>query len=131
MHSTACWSEQMCVPCTKNDLILMTAERDGLGSQLLDVQQDCITAERQLAEAQKYEHDTVLALKRMQNEREAALEALEKAEDVISLLRGSMNIGVVQVPPPIADTELLYALKDAVAAYDRILHGSNDGGDLL
>lgn len=51
MHLATCWSEMMCVPCTQNELTLMTAERDGLGSQLLSVQQDCITARRQLAEA--------------------------------------------------------------------------------
>ena len=51
----------------------------------------------------------------------AALEALEEAEKVINILRPSMNLGVVQVPPPIQDADRLYALKDAIKAYDAIL----------
>ena len=34
----------------ENNLALMTAERDGLGSQLLDVQQDSIAARKELRE---------------------------------------------------------------------------------
>ena len=52
MHLATCWSEMMCVPCTKNKLMLMTIERDGLGGQLLGVQQDCIVTRRQLADEQ-------------------------------------------------------------------------------
>ena len=51
----------------------------------------------------------------------AALEALEEAQKIVDILKPTMNLGVVQVPPPIQDHDRLYALKDAVNAYDAIL----------
>ena len=52
----------------------------------------------------------------------AALEALEEAQKIVDILKAhGMNLRVVQVPPPIVDHERLYALKDAVNAYDAIL----------
>lgn len=56
----------------------------------------------------------------------AALEALEEAQKIADILRPTMNLGVVQAPTPIEDTDRLYALKDAVAALDRILRGSKE-----
>lgn len=51
-----------------------------------------------------------------------ALEALEEAHKVVSILKAcGMNLKVVQVPPPIIDHKRLYALKDAINAYDAIL----------
>jgi len=44
----------------------------------------------------------------------------EQARKIVGVLKeNGMNLGVVQVPPPILDQERLYALKDAVRAYDR------------
>ena len=51
----------------------------------------------------------------------AVVEALEEARKIVSILKPTMNLGVVQVPPPIVDQERLYALKDAVRAFDAIL----------
>ncbi|KKN01647.1 hypothetical protein LCGC14_1125800 [marine sediment metagenome] len=52
----------------------------------------------------------------------AALEALEEAKKIVDILKAhGMNLRVVQVPPPIVDHKRLYALKDAVNAYDAIL----------
>ncbi len=47
--------------------------------------------------------------------------ALEEAQKIVDILKPTMNLGVVQVPPPIIDHERLYALKDAINAYDAIL----------
>ena len=44
----------------------------------------------------------------------------EQARKIVTILKANgMNLGVVQVPPVIQDTDRLYALKDAVAAFDR------------
>lgn len=46
----------------------------------------------------------------------------EKAGKVVEILKAhGMNLGVVQVPPPITDTERLYELKDAVRAYVEVI----------
>ena len=51
VHSSKCWSEMMCVPCTNDKLKLMAAERGGLASKLLDVQREAVEVqdERDLA----------------------------------------------------------------------------------
>ncbi len=54
-------------------------------------------------------------------ERAAALEALGAAQKIVDILKPTMNLGVVQVPPPIQDHDRLYALKDAINAYAAIL----------
>ena len=58
----------------------------------------------------------------------ARLEAANAAAvKIVSILKANgMNLGVVQVPPVIQDTGRLYALKDAVAAFDAVL---SDGGE--
>ena len=44
----------------------------------------------------------------------------EAARKIVAILKANgMNLGAVQVPPVIQDTDRLYALKDAVAAFDR------------
>ena len=52
------------------------------------------------------------------------VEALEEAQKIVDILKPTMNLGVVQVPPPIQDHDRLYALKDAINAYDAILGDS-------
>ena len=47
--------------------------------------------------------------------------ALEEAQKIVDILKPTMNLGMVQVPPPIQDHRRLYALKDAINAYDAIL----------
>ena len=51
---------------------------------------------------------------------------LEEAQKIVDILRPTMNLGVVQAPTPIEDIDRLFALKDAVAAFDRILRGSKE-----
>ncbi|KKL52717.1 hypothetical protein LCGC14_2282640 [marine sediment metagenome] len=68
--------------------------------------------------------DDVLAWR---DERDRYKALAQTAEQVVKILRGSLNLGVVQVPPPIQDADRLYALKDAIKAYDAILRGSKEG----
>jgi len=43
----------------------------------------------------------------------------EEARKIVAILKANgMNLGVVQVPPVIQDPDRLFALKDAVAAFD-------------
>jgi hypothetical protein len=51
----------------------------------------------------------------------ATLEASEEAKKIADILRPTMNLGVVQAPTPIEDTDRLFALKDAIGAFDAIL----------